>query len=276
MGADDDFSQLIGFELKEGRFFSKETNDSLNIILNETAVKVMGLNDALGRRLISSTENNDGTQIIRTFTVTGIVKDFHFQSLRDEITPLVIFSTEFFLFNQFLAVKIKPENRQETLSQLESKWHELAPGTPYRYSFLDDLIQNEYAEEKRSGQLFSVFSGLAVIIACVGLFGLSAYTTSLRTKEIGVRKLLGSSVSGIVLLLSKDFTKLVVLAFVLAAPVSWWLMNHWLQAFAYRIALGAPAFILAGLISLGIAWLTVSYQSIKAAMANPVKSLRSE
>ena len=276
MGADDYFSQLIGFELKEGRLFSKETNDSLSIILNETAVRVLGLTDALGRRLNSATDNNDGTQTMRTFTITGIVKDFHFQSLRDEITPLVIFSNEFFGFNQFIAVKIKPENLGETLSRIESKWKELSPGTPYRYSFLDDQIQNEYAEEERSGQLFSVFSGLAIIIACVGLFGLSAYTANLRTKEIGVRKVLGASVAGVTMLLSRDFTKLVGVAFVLAVPLSWWMMDNWLQAFAYRISLGANAFLLAGLISLGIAWLTVSYQSIKAALVNPVKSLRSE
>jgi putative ABC transport system permease protein len=213
---------------------------------------------------------------MRTFTVTGIVKDFHFQSLRDEITPLVIFSNEFFRFNQFLAVKIKGENMQETLGRVEAKWKELSPEAPYRFNFLDDQIQNEYAEEKRSGQLFSVFSGLAIIIACVGLFGLSAYTASLRTKEIGVRKVLGASVTGVTLLLSKDFTKLVSVAFFLAVPISWWMMNNWLQAFAYRISLGANAFVLAGLISLGIAWFTVSYQSIKAALVNPVKSLRSE
>jgi putative ABC transport system permease protein len=276
MAADDYFTQTIGFELKEGLFFSEQTNDSLSIILNETAVKVLGLKDALGRRLVSSTDNNDGTQTTRMFTVTGIVKDFHFQSLRDEITPLVIFSEEFFGFQQFLAAKVKADAVPETITQLEAKWKELAPGQPFRYSFLDDQIQNEYIEEKRSGQLFSVFSGLAIVIACVGLFGLSAYTASLRTKEIGVRKVLGASVSGVTLLLSKDFTKLVLVAFVLAVPLSWWMMNNWLQSFAYRISLGAGSFVLAGSIALGIAWLTVSYQSIKAALVNPVQSLRSE
>ena len=276
MIADDFFSQLIGFELKEGRLFAEGTNDSLNIILNETAVKVLGLSDPIGRLLNSSRPDNNGNEVMRTFTIIGIVKDFHFQSLRDEITPLVIMSNEFLGFNQFLAVKIKGEKLQETLSSIESKWKELSPGTPYRFSFLDDQIQNEYAEEKRSGQLFSVFSGLAIIIACVGLFGLSAYTASLRTKEIGIRKVLGASVTGVTLLLSKDFTRLVGVAFVLAVPISWWMMNNWLQAFAYRISLGATAFILAGLISLSIAWFTVCYQSIKAALVNPVKSLRSE
>jgi putative ABC transport system permease protein len=276
MGADDHFAQMIGFELKEGRFFTEETNDSLSIILNETAVKTLGLNDALGRRLNSSTDNNDGTQTMRTFTITGIVKDFHFQSLRDEITPLVIFSSEFFGFRQFLAVKLKAENMQQTIAEIENKWKTFAPGQPFRFSYLDDRIQHEYAEEKRSGQLFSVFSGLAIIIACVGLFGLSAYTASLRTKEIGVRKVLGASVTGVTVLLSKDFTKLVIIAYVLAVPVSWWMMNNWLQSFAYRITPGVGSFLLAGGAALTIAWLTVSYQSIKAARVNPVKSLRSE
>jgi putative ABC transport system permease protein len=276
MVADDYFSQMIDFQVADGKFFAEGTNDSLNIILNETAVKTLDLKDPVGRRLTSGTDNNDGTQTMRTFTVIGVVKDFHFQSLRDEITPLVMFSNEFLRFNGFISIRVKPENVQGTIAQIENRWKVLAPGQPFRYSFLDDNIQREYAEEKRSGQLFSVFSGLAIIIACVGLFGLSAYTASLRTKEIGVRKVLGASVAGVTVLLSKDFTKLVLIAFVLAVPVSWWLMNNWLQSFAYRITPGAGSYLLAGLAALSIAWLTVSYQSIKAAMVNPVKSLRSE
>ena len=165
---------------------------------------------------------------------------------------------------------------QATIAQIEARWKTLVPSQPFRYSFLDDNIQREYAEETRSGQLFYLFSGLAIIIACVGLFGLSAYTASLRTKEIGVRKVLGASVAGVTVLLSKDFTKLVLIAFVLATPISWWIMNNWLEGFAYRITPGAGSFLLAGGAALAIAWLTVSYQSVKAAMVNPVKSLRSE
>ena len=276
MVADDYFSQMIDFQIKDGRFFAEGTNDSLHILLNETAVKTLGLQDPVGRRLTSATDNNDGSKTTRTFTVVGVVKDFHFQSLRDEITPLVIFSNEFLRFNGFITIRVKPENVQSTLAQIETRWKTLVPGQPFRYSFLDDNIQREYAEEKRSGQLFSAFSGLAIIIACVGLFGLSAYTASLRTKEIGVRKVLGASVAGVTVLLSKDFTKLVLIAFVLATPVSWWLMNNWLQSFAYRIMPGVGSFLLAGAAALSIAWLTVSYQSIKAALVNPVKSLRSE
>jgi putative ABC transport system permease protein len=276
MGADDYFAQTVNFELKEGKLFAEGTQDSLSIILNESAVKVFGLKDPIGARLRNNAPDNDGNEIARTFTVIGIVKDFHFQSLRDKITPLAIQSSEFFGFKQYLAVKIKPGQTHETIQQLENQWKQLMPEQPFRYSFLDDQLKTSYAEEKRSGQLFSVFSALAIIIACVGLFGLSAYTASLRTKEIGVRKVLGASVTGITLLLSKEFTKLVFVAFVLAAPIAWWAMNNWLQSFAYRITPGVGSFLFAGLAALSIAWLTVSYQSIKAAMVNPVKSLRSE
>ncbi len=150
------------------------------------------------------------------------------------------------------------------------------PEQPFKYEFLDDNLSQGYAEEQRSGKLFSIFSGLAIIIACVGLFGLSAYTASLRTKEIGIRKVLGASVSSVLVLLSKDFTKLVLLAFVLATPLAWWMMSKWLGSFAYRIEMGVGSFLLAGSTALLIAWLTVSYQSIKAAVVNPVKSLKSE
>jgi len=152
----------------------------------------------------------------------------------------------------------------------------MVPEQPFKYEFLDDNLNQGYAEEQRSGKMFAVFSGLAIIIACVGLFGLSAYTASLRTKEIGIRKVLGSSVGNVVVLLSKDFTKLVLIAFFLAVPLSWWMMDTWLKGFAYRINLGATSFVIAGVLALGIAWLTVSYQSIKAAIVNPVKSLKSE
>ncbi len=277
---DDDFSDFIGFELKEGRFFARESNDSLNVILNETAVKTMGLADPVGRKLMQSDQNNDGVITKRYYTVIGVVTDFHFQSLRDEITPLVIFSKEnsgrrLGVTSRYIAIKLKPHQFKEAIIKIEKLWKEFVPSQPFKYEFLDDNLNQGYAEEQRSGKMFSVFSGLAIIIACVGLFGLSAYTASLRTKEIGIRKVLGSSVGGVVILLSKDFTKLVFIAFVLAVPLSWWMMDTWLKSFAYRIHLGINSFLLAGVLALSIAWLTVSYQSIKAAIVNPVKSLKS-
>jgi putative ABC transport system permease protein len=213
------------------------------------------------------------------FTVIGIVKNFHFQSLRDEITPLVIYNMDVTgkLGNTaYVAIKLAPGNFGEVIKKIEDKWKVFAPDQPFQYEFLDENLNQGYADEQRSGKLFSVFSGLAVIIACVGLFGLSAYTASLRTKEIGIRKVLGASVGGVVVLLSKDFTRLVIIAFLLAAPLSWWMMDQWLSGFAYRITMGVGAFAMAGALALGIAWLTVSYQSIKAAIVNPVRSLKSE
>lgn len=173
--------------------------------------------------------------------------------------------------------RIKPNQLTAAIQSVESKWKELVPEQSFKYQFLDETLNQLYAAEQRTGKLFAVFSGLAIFVACIGLFALSAYITSLRIKEIGVRKVLGASVSSIVVLLSKDFTKMVALAFVLAVPVAWYVMEHWwLQNFAYRIQIGFWIFSGAGVVAMLIAWLTVSYQSIKAASSDPVKSLRYE
>lgn len=281
MVLDDGFAEMIGFTLKEGRFFSKETNDSLHIVLNESAIKTLGLTDPIGRKL-SNTDLFQGDTInsaVRLFTIVGIVKNFHFQSLHDEITPMVAFSKEVFgrySNTNFIAVKLKSGEAKTVIEKIESKWKALAPEKTFHFEFLDENLHRGYAEDERSGNVFSIFSGLAIIIACVGLFGLSAYTSSLRTKEIGIRKVLGASVSGVILLLSKDFTKLVIVAFLLAAPLAWWMMDEWLGGFAYRIEMSMAYFVLAGVVAICIALLTVSYQSIKAAIVNPVKSLKSE
>jgi putative ABC transport system permease protein len=277
---DDEFGQDIGFTLKEGRFFSRETNDSLHVLLNETAVKTIGLTDPVGRKLSNGDlfRGDSAHQATRLFTVIGVVKNFHFQSLRDEITPLVIFNREVFARPgmPYMAVRLQSEGAQEAIAQIESKWKEFVTDKPFRYEFLQDNLNQGYADDQRSGKLFTLFSSLAIVIACVGLFGLSAYTTSRRTKEIGIRKVLGASVGGVVYLLSREFTRLVGLAFVVAIPISLWMMKEWLNTFAYRIELGPTAFVVAGLTALAIAWLTVSYQSIKSALMNPVRSLRSE
>lgn len=276
-GIDDYFSETIGFEFTEGRGYSKETNDSLSIILNEAAVKALKIEEPIGKK-ISQVQRGRNGNIMVPYTIIGVIKNFNFQSLRDEITPLTIQSNESFGGGAGYAyARIKAGEIANAIKNIENKWKELATnGQPFKYTFLDQDLSRQYESEKRSGVLFSVFSGLAIIIACVGLFGLAAYTASLRTKEIGVRKVLGASVGNVVFLLSKDFTKLILLAFVLAVPLAWYLMNNWLQGFAFRISLGAGVFVIAGLVSLAIAWLTVSYQSIRAALANPVKSLRSE
>ena len=280
MVMDDDFANVIDFRLKEGRFFSHETSDSLSIVLNEKAVQTIGLVDPVGKRLTNDDffRWSPKDKKTRLFTIVGVAKDFHFQSLRDEITPLVIFSKEIFgpqANSQRMAIKIKPGEFQSAIGKIERMWKEFAPERPIHYEFLDDNLKTGYSDEQRSSKMFTIFSGLAIIIACVGLFGLSAFTASQRTKEIGIRKVLGASVSGVVMLLTREFTKLVLIAFLVAVPLSWWMMNQWLSTFAYRIGLGAGPFLMAGLIALAIAWLTISYQSIKAAVVNPVSSLKS-
>lgn len=272
---DDDYVSTMGLEIVDGRGFSKETNDSLAIILNEKAVQTFGMKDPVGAKLSSSPFGGDE----RMFTVVGVVKDFNFQTLKDPITPLVLLNIEIGGRNngsQYIAVRLEGDNLQRTVESIESKWKQFVPTDPFKFVFLDDNIQAQYMFEVRTGKIFGVFSGLAIVIACVGLFGLSAYTASRRTKEIGIRKVMGASIGGVVVLLSKDFTRLVIIAFVLASPLAWWMMNLWLGGFAYRISVGAASFVIAGLAAFLIAGLTVSYQSIKAARLNPVDCLRSE
>lgn len=273
----DGLAETLGFELLEGRWFSKETNDSLSIMLNEAAVKVMGLEKPIGRKLIDIQDRPEGN-ISVPYVITGIVKDFNFISLRDKVTPLVIQSNEGFGGgNQYIVARIKAGQINSAIRSIEAKWKELVPEQSFKFSFLDQTIQAQYKSELQSGKLFAVFSVLAIFVACIGLFALSAYITTLRTKEIGVRKVLGASVGGVVFLLSKDFSKMILISFVLAVPVAWYVMEHWwLQNFAYRITMSVWIFLISGASAFLIAWLTVSYQSIKAAIQNPVNSLRSE
>lgn len=276
MGIDDDFAQTIGFEFVAGRGYSKETNDSLSIILNETAVKTMGLSDPVGKKLKQILRRPQGNAEV-VFTIIGVIKDFNFQSLRDPITPLTIQSVESFGGGAgYVMVRLNEKDVRSVVSAAEEKWKTLAPDQPFKYLFLDQNLHAQYAAEKQAGNVFAVFSGLAIVIACVGLFGLAAYTANLRTKEIGVRKVMGASVFSVVILLSKEFTKLIVVAFVLSVPFSWFIMDRWLEGFAFRVDLGVGVFLLAGGLALLISWITVSYQSIRAAIVNPIKSLRSE
>ncbi len=273
----DGLVEVLGFELAEGRWFSEEMNDSLNVILNETAVKVMGLENPIGRKLINIQQRPEGNVAV-PYEVVGVVKDFNFISLRDKVTPLAIQSNEYFgRGGQYFVTRIKAGQITGAIKSIEAKWKELVPEQPFKFSFLDQNINAQYKGEQQSGQLFAVFSGLAIFVSCIGLFALSAYITNLRTKEIGVRKVLGASVQGVVALLSMDFTKMILISFLMAVPVAWYIMEHWwLQNFAYRITISVWIFLISGSLAFLIAWLTVSYQSIKVAIQNPVKSLRSE
>ncbi|WP_194776868.1 ABC transporter permease [Pararhodonellum marinum] len=273
----DGVSETLGFEIVEGKGFSESTNDSLYVLLNETAVKVMGITDPIGSKLLES-QNTPNGNITVEHTIIGIVKDFNFISLRDEITPLVLQNTERFgdIGGQYVFARIKGNQTQSAIASIEAKWKEIAPEQSFKFSFLDESLNNQYLEEQQTGRIFSIFSILAIFVSCIGLFALSAYVTSLRTKEIGVRKVLGATVNSVVLMLSKDFTKMILIAFALAVPVAWYIMEKWwLQNFAFRINVNLWIILISGISVLGIAWLTVSFQSVKAALANPVESLKS-
>jgi putative ABC transport system permease protein len=273
----DGLPEVMSMQLLDGRWFEQDTNDSLHLVLNEAAVKVLGIENPIGRTLMEVRQTEQGN-VSLPMKIIGVVRDFNFMSLRDNVTPLVLQSNESYGgASQFIAVRVKSGQVPQAIQSIEVKWKELAPEQGFKFSFLDQNLNAQYRSEQQSGNLFAIFSGLAIFVSCIGLFALSAYITSLRTKEIGVRKVLGSSVGGVVFLLSKDFTRMILIAFVLAVPMAWYVMETWwLQNFAYRITISAWIFLTAGGAALLIAWITVSYQSIRAAVQNPIGALRSE
>ncbi|MEM1406862.1 MAG: FtsX-like permease family protein, partial [Bacteroidota bacterium] len=210
----------------------------------------------------------------KTGQVIGVVNDFNYQSLHTKVEPLSLRYEPRSMSK--LSIRIQSEDIPNTISFLEQRWKELVPHYPFNYRFLDASFNNLYQSDARFGRLFSVFAGLAIFIACLGLFGLTTYTTTQRTKEIGIRKVLGASVSTIVLLLSKDFSKLLVLAFIIAIPLSWYAIQGWLDGFAYRVSIGVGVYILSAVTVAFIALFTMSWQSIKVALQNPVNSLKNE
>ncbi|GAB3895795.1 ABC transporter permease [Spirosoma agri] len=268
---DYNYIPTLGIKLAAGRNFSQSYGtDSTGVILNETAAKTLGWGDkALGRTLTNST--NEGKKV--TYRVIGVVKDFHFKSLHEAISPLVMVLGH---DAGTVIVKIKTKDITGLLASLKTQWNQLTTDAPFTYAFLDDRFAETYRAEQKIGQILGLFAGLTIFVACLGLFGLATFTAEQRTKEIGVRKVLGASVASIVSLLSIDFLKLVAIALIIATPVSWYVMDRWLQEFAYRIAMSWWMFGLAGLLAVAIALLTVSSQSIKAALLNPVQSLKSD
>jgi len=270
---DQDYIKTMGMEIIQGRDFSKEfATDSSAIILNETAVKLFGFSDnPIGRKVTEITDINAKTT--HDYTVIGVVKNFNFESLRQNIGALCMR-----VGNEAgtISFRMKTTDVAQTISHIKSIWKKMAPNEPFTYSFLNDEFDNMYRSEQRSGKIFISFAVLAIVIACLGLFGLAAYAAEQRTKEIGIRKVLGATVGNIVGMLSKDFLKLVIIASLIAFPVAWWFMNKWLQDFAYRIHIGWWVFVLAAFVSVFIAIITVSFQAVKAALANPVKNLRTE
>jgi putative ABC transport system permease protein len=271
---DEDYMSTLGMELVAGRNFSPQmATDSNAIIINETAAKKLGYADPIGKKVYGDNFNLTPGEALPMKTIIGVVKDFHFESLRENIGPVS------FWLNPYpgnIVLKTDTENLSSLIADVERKWKDIAPGEPFAYRFMDESFDQIYRAEQRISSLFSIFSGLSIFIACLGLFGLAAFATERRTKEIGIRKVLGASTANLVALLSKDFLKLVLVALIIAIPLAWYLMSGWLQDFAYSITMEWWIFAIAGLLAIAVAFLTVSFQSIKAALANPIKSLKTE
>jgi putative ABC transport system permease protein len=273
MWVDDHFANTFGIHIKTGRFFSKAfKGDDQNFVVNETALKVMhmDISTALGKRI-----GMDG----RNGVIIGVVKDFNFKPVQQPIQPLIIRNGSAGDFNGntgYIVIRTTPANMDRMLGTMKKVFQQVYTDFPFSFGFVNQDLSRLYIAEQRMGKLFNIFAVLAVIVSCLGLFGLTTFATQKRIKEIGVRKVLGASVAGIVGMLSKDFIKLVVYALLIACPVAWWVMDKWLRNFAYHIPMQWWFFVVAGAIAVVISFITVGYQSMKAARSNPVKSLRSE
>lgn len=274
VATDYDFIPTYGIPMTAGRNFSRTYGtDTANFVINESAAKAIGwktAQDAVGKNL--------GYGFIKGHII-GVMKDFHFESLHQTIRPLIFIMPKPApnqSFYNYVSIKISGKNISSALATIKNTWQKYLPEIPYDYTFLDEKFASLYESEQRQETIFTTFACIAIFIACLGLFGLSAFAISQRVKEIGVRKVLGANTGTIVTLLSKEFLKLVLIAAIIAFPVAWYAMHHWLQDFAYRINIHWWVFVVAGLAALFIALATVSFQAIKAALANPVKSLRTE
>jgi putative ABC transport system permease protein len=272
---DHDFIPTMGIEVTAGRNFSPEfgTDASDAIIINEVAVRKFGWADPIGKKIesFSGEKIEDRT----TKTVVGVIKDIHMSSLRSLIMPLYINNESSDDWDN-IAIRINPNNVGGTIDKLRAKWRELYPNQSFDYYFLDDSLATLYEPEGRLSQIFSSFTLFAIFIACLGLFGMASFTAEQRTKEIGIRKVLGASISGVVVLLAKDSLKLVLIANLIAWPIAYLAMKKWTQGFAYQAGIGVWMFVITGVLAAVIALLTVSFQSIKAALSPPIKAIKYE
>ncbi len=268
-GVSPEYISTMGMHLKAGRdFYADMKSDSNNVIINEALAKLLDKKDVVG----SIITRNDGKE---KYTIVGVINDFVYNSMYAPASPLILFSDTSNV--NFLTARLKQNADVKTaLAKLEAVVKADNPGYPIEFNFVDEQFNQLFKTETLIGKLAGVFAALAIVISCLGLFGLSAYTAEKRTKEIGIRKVLGASTSGLAGLLSKDFIKLVLISCVIAFPVAGWIMNNWLQDFEYRVHLNAWIFLMAGLLATLIALITVSFQAIRAAIANPAKSLRTE
>jgi putative ABC transport system permease protein len=269
---DDDFINTFKMKLVAGRAFSRSfpRDEDTSVIITASAIKMLGFKDAqdaIGKTLAIP-------QFQWNPIIVGVVNDYHQVSLKKTLDPSIFYYTRY--GGEFYSMHIRTDNLSGTLAHIEQSWKKAFPGNPFEYFFLDDYFNRQYENDRKFGKLFTTFALLAIFIGCLGLFGLSAYTATQRVKEIGIRKVLGASMTDITTMLSKDFLKLVLIAVVIALPVAWLVMHRWLQDFAYRVNLSWWVFAVAGIVALAIALLTISFQAVKAALANPVKSLRTE
>ena len=269
MGVDHDFMPAYQIRLVAGRNFSKDfKTDEKAALLNEKAVRLLGFQDP------ASAINGKIKRGRDTLTVVGVMSDYHHQGLQKAIDPMIFLLTP--NTRNYYSVKLQTSNVQQSIAGITKTWNKFFPSDPINYFFLDETFNQQYKSDLLFGKVFAVFSFLAILIACFGLLGLSAYNVLQRTKEIGIRKVLGASVQSILFLLSTDFLKLILVALIMAIPICWYVMHNWLQDFAYRIHIGWWVFVLAGSTALLIAFATISLQVLKAVVENPVKSLRSE
>ena len=272
MTCDHDFAEILDIEMPEGRFFSRDHPSDVDaVIINKKAAEYLGIPEPVGKRLrIWWTR--------KSLIIIGIMDDIHFESLHRDVRsmgyvlPEAIGSTR----RPFLLVKVDSLRTYEVLSFVREAWESVSAGLPFEFSFMDDRINGLYQNDNRAGKIVTLFSCLAIFVSCLGLFGLAAFITEQRTKEIGMRKVLGARLSQVVWLLTGQFVKWVIIANLIAWPLGYWVMNRWLQGFAFRTNISAAIFLASGLAALGIAVLTVSFQVIKAALSNPAQSLKYE
>jgi len=271
---DHDFVKTLGIEIVEGRDFMRENAaDSSAVLLNEAAVQIFKLEDPIGQEIGTYEGEEDGEMLFGTYRVIGVMKDFHYESLRQRIDPMIIYLGR---SSSFLALRIRGENIPGLINDLQRSWNEMAPGQPFDYNFLDDRFEAMYEAETRVGQILSVFTILAIVIACLGLFGLATFTAEQRTKEIGIRKVLGAPVSRLFLMMTGTFTRWVLLANLIALPLAYYAMRRWMEGFEYQAGISWVSLVLAGAIALLIALLTVGFQAWRAARRNPVHALKYE
>ena len=266
---DYDYIPTLGIKMAAGRNFSRAfRTDSFAVVINEAAVRDLGWSgtNPIGKTIISSGQHS--------YNVIGVMSDFHYASVKQKIAPLMMrLGTG---YRTGLIVKVKTADIKNLLADIKKQWDATSPGSPFSYYFLDNKFAALYSAEQKTGQIFSIFSIVAIVIACMGLFGLATYSTQQRAKEIGIRKIFGASVQDVLLLVAREFLLLVGVSLLIAIPVTWWGMHKWLLEFAYRIPINGWIFLAAGIIALMIALATISFHTIKAALANPVKSLRAE